>query len=205
MDYNKLATKESVERTIAALGAKNVEAFSVANSREAMEKIKELIPKGASIMNGSSVTLEQIGFVDYLKAGAHGWNNLHENILKEEDPAKRSLLRKQAALSDFYLGSVHGLAETGEFIIASNSGSQLPHIVFTSPNLIFVVSTKKIVPTLPDAIKRLEEYVFPIEDKSIMAKYNRHTFISKVVTFNRESPSSGRKVRMILVNEDLGF
>ena len=36
-------------------------------------------------MNGSSVTLEQIGFVDYLKAGAHGWNNVHAGIVAEPD------------------------------------------------------------------------------------------------------------------------
>ena len=47
-----------------------------------------------------------------------------EAILAEKDPAKQALLRTQSALSDFYLGSVHAIAETGEFIIASNSGSQ---------------------------------------------------------------------------------
>ena len=99
----------------------------------------------------------------------------------------------------------HALTEKGEFIIASNTGSQLPHIVFTSPNLIFVVSTKKIVPTLTDAITRLEDHVLPLEDKSIMDKFNIHTMLSKIVIFKRENPMMGRKVRMILVNEDLGF
>jgi hypothetical protein len=115
------------------------------------------------------------------------------------------MLRKQAVLSDYYLGSVHALAETGEFIIASNSGSQLPHIVFTSPNLIFVVGTQKIVPTLADAMKRLEEHVIPLEDKHMMVAYGAHTMDSKIVIFKHENPMMGRKVRMILVNEKLGF
>ncbi len=144
MEYNKLAVKKVTEKVIKALGERNVEALAVENKSEALEKIKEFIPQNASVMNGSSTTLEQIGFTDYLKEGKHGWNNLHEGILAEKDPAKQALLRKQAVLSDYYLGSVHALAETGEFIIASNSGSQLPHIVFTSPNLLFVVSTKKL-------------------------------------------------------------
>ncbi len=205
MKYNILAEKESIQKTIEGLRTRNIEAFLVENGNEAIEKIKEFIPAGASVMNGSSVTLEQIGFVEYLKSDTHGWNNLHKAILAEKDPAKQSLLRKQSVLSDYYLGSVHGLAETGEFVIASNSGSQLPHIVYTSPNLIFVISTKKIVPTLSEAINRLETYVLPLEDAHMKGKYGVGTTINKMVIFKGENPKSGRKIRVILINEDLGF
>ncbi len=156
-------------------------------------------------MNGASRTLEQIGFIEYLKSGQHDWNNLHAAILAEKDPAKQMILRKQAVLSDYYLGSVHALAETGEFVIASNSGSQLPHIVFTSPNLIFVVSTKKIVPTLADALQRLEKYVVPLEEQHMQQLYRVGTAPNKIVIFKGENSMLGRKVRMILVNEPLGF
>lgn len=203
--YDTLASKESIDKTVAALGERHIEAFVVGSGAEALTKIKELIPAGASVMNGASVTLEQVGFVDYLKAGTHGWNNLHEAILAEKDPAKQADLRKKSVLSDFYLGSVHALAETGEFVIASNTGSQLPHIVFTSPNLIFVVSTKKIVPTLADATARLYEHVIPLEDIRMMGKYNAHTTPNKIVIFNGENPMLGRKVRMVLISEDLGY
>jgi hypothetical protein len=80
-------------------------------------------------MQGSSVTLEEIGLIDYLKSGKHQWSNLKDGIFAEREPAKQSLLRKQATMSDHYLGSVHALAETGEFVIASNTGSQLPNVV----------------------------------------------------------------------------
>ena len=205
MDYTKLASEESVERAAAALKTKNVEPIMVRDRAEALAKIKELIPQGASVMNGSSRTLEEIGFVDYLKEGKHGWNNFHEKILEEKDKAKASALRKQATLSEYYLGSVHGLAETGEFVFGSNTGSQMPHIVFSSPNLIFVVGTQKVVPTLADALKRLEEYVVLREDENLIQKYNVHTNLSKELIFRYENPMMGRKVRMILVPEKLGF
>lgn len=205
MNYETIPTKEIVEKTAAALKERNIEALIVDTKEQALEKIKELIPKGASVMNGSSTTLEEIGFVDYLKTGTHGWNNLHEAILAEKDPAKQAELRKQAALSDYYLGSVHALAQTGEFLIASNSGSQLPNIVFTSPNLIFVVGTQKIVPTLADAMKRLEDYVVPLENQHMQKLYGVDTMLSKIVIFKHENAMMGRKVKMILVQEKLGF
>lgn len=205
MNYEELPSGEVVSRVVERLGEYGVEAFLVESGAEALEKIKSLIPQGASVMSGASKTLEQIGFVEYLKSGEHGWSNLRAPILEEKDRQKQMKLRKQATLSEYYLGSVHAVTETGEFIVASNTGSQLPNIVFTSPNLIFVVSTKKIVPTLTDAMKRLEEHVVPLEDKNILEKFNIHTMLTKILIFKRENPMMGRTVRMILVNENLGF
>lgn len=205
MNYNTLATKEIVNKTVEALQSKHIETIVVKNRIDALDTVKKLIPRGVSVMNGSSVTLEQIGFIEYLKSGTHGWNNMHATILAEKDPAKQAAIRKQAVLSDYYLGSVHALTQSGEFIIASNSGSQLPHIVFTSSNLILVVSTKKIVPTLTDAMKRLEEYVVPLEDKHMMEKFGVGTSLNKIVIFKNENPKLGRNVRMILVEENVGF
>lgn len=205
MNYDTLADEETIKKTIAALAERGMEALVVADGAEALAKIKEFIPQGASVTNGGSRTLEEIGYVDYLKSDAHGWDNLHAKIFAEPDRAKQSVLRKQATMADFYLGSVHGIAETGEFVIGSNTGSQMPSIVFNSPNLIFVAGAQKIVPSLGDAMKRLEEYVLPLEDKNIMQKHNMHTMLSKIVIFNRENPMMGRKVRMILVRQKLGF
>jgi len=205
MPYNVLANKESIDKTTAALTAKGYEVIVVKTGQDALAKIKELIPEGVSVMNGSSTTLDQIGFIELLKSGDHKWNNLHAKILEEKDQAKQNELRKQSVLSDYYLGSVHALIETGEFLIASNTGSQLPHIVYTSPNLLFVVSTKKIVPDQNEAMKRIDEHVVPLEDKRMQAAYNMGTTLNKLLHFRGEAAMLGRKIKLILVEEDLGF
>lgn len=205
MLYNQLASAESIKTTIAKLAEHNIDGIEVSSGEAAMVKIKEFIPQGASVMNGSSVTLETIGFVDYLKGDKHGWNNLHAGIVAETDPAKQAQLRQQAIHADYYLGSVHALSETGEFVIASNTGSQLPHVVFTSKNLIFVVGSQKIVPNLSEAMKRLEEYVVPLEEKHMQEKYGVGTYPSKIVIFKNEAKIIGRKILVLIVNEVLGF
>ena len=90
-------------------------------------------------------------------------------------------------------------------VIASNTGSQLPHLVFTSPNIILVVGTQKITPTLESAIRRLEEYVVPLEDKRAMGAYNSHTMNTKTLILHKENPMMGRSVKILLVKEQLGF
>lgn len=205
MDYNILASQEAVNTTAEALKKKEFEVFIVENKVQALEKIKAIIPASVSVTNGASVTLEQIGYVEFLKSGKHGWIDLNAKVNAENDKEKRAKLRKEAVTSDYYLGSVHALVQNGEFVVASNTGSQLPHIVFTSSNLIFVVSTKKIVPTIDDALRRLTEHVIPLENKHMMDLYKVGTSLNKIVIFKGESAYLGRKIRFILVKENLGF
>lgn len=207
MDYTSLATEATLQKVAAALKGGNIEARIVSDKAAALESIKELIPKGASVMNGASRTLDEIGYIEYLKSGTHGWNNLHEGVLAEKDPAKQKELRRQALLSDYYVGSVHALAETGEIVVASNSGSQLPHIAYSSPNVIFVVSTKKVVPTLADAQARLREHVMPLEDVRMKEVYGPEsgTKLNKELIIHGEATYTGRKITVLLVEENLGF
>ena len=108
LDYrlHKDSSKDVVDRAAAALKERRIEPIVVATKAEALEKIKGLIPAGASVMNGSSATLDAVGYVEYLKSGAHQWNNLHAGIVAEKDPAKQAVLRKQALSSDFYFLAV---------------------------------------------------------------------------------------------------
>ncbi len=205
MDYKLIPNDTIINKTAEALKARGVEVFVVNNRVEALAKIKELIPKGESISNGASVTLDEIGYVDYLKSGEHGWNNLHAAVIAEKDPAKQAELRNASLFAQYYLGSVHAIAETGEMVIASASGSQLPSIAFTSRNLIFVAGAQKITPTLDEAIKRLREYVIPLENDRMKDSGAAGTVLSKIYIFENEPAFMGRTVRLILVKEELGF
>jgi len=205
MAYDTLASEETVTKTIAALAGHNFHAEVVHTKEEALARIKALIPEGVSVMNGSSRTLEESGFVEYLKEGTHGWDNLHEGILKEQDPAKQARIRRETTVSDFYLGSVHAVTEEGELFFASNSGSQLPHLAFSSPNVILVVGTHKIVPTLKDIEARMNDRILPLEEVNMQQKYGVSTQWNKTLVLHNENPHMGRTVRIIFVEEVLGF
>lgn len=194
-----------MDKTLQNLKSKNYDVQVVEKAADALEAIKKIIPANASVMNGSSITLEQVGFVDFLKSGQHNWNNLHSGILQEDDPGKQNALRKQALLADYYLGSVHALTEAGEFLIASNTGSQLPHLAYSSTNLILVVGQQKIVPDLNAAMERLEKTVIPLENKRMQERMGTNTQANKILIFKNENPWMGRKIHVILVKEELGF
>jgi L-lactate utilization protein LutC len=206
MNYTQLPTQETVTKTIEALKARNIEGHSVATGADALAKVKELIPAGASVNNGSSTTLHQIGLVDYLKDSAsNGWKNLHAASITETDPEKKAAAKDAAHFADFYLGSVHALTEDGELVIASASGSQLPSIVHTAKNIIFVVSSMKIMANLEAALDRVRTHVVPLEDARMKSVNMGGTALAKIVLFEMEPAFTGRKIHVIFVNEALGF
>ena len=92
MEFNTLPSNEIMEKTSAALREHGFNAIQVNSKEEALAKVRELIPEGVSIMNGTSMTLKEIGYIDLLKSGNHKWNNLHDAILAETDPQKQELL-----------------------------------------------------------------------------------------------------------------
>jgi L-lactate utilization protein LutB len=201
----EIRNREAIERTVSSLKTNGFEPVVVSSGADALSKIKELIPAGVSVMNGASKTLEDIGFIEYLKSGEHGWNNLHAKVYAEPDRAKQGVLRKEATIADYALNSVQAVTEKGEILIASNTGSQLPAIAFNSHNIIVVVGAQKIVPDLTSAFVRLEKDVMPLEDERIKALYGINTMHAKSLILHKENPMMGRKVYVIIVEESLGF
>src|SRR5687768_13602821 len=164
MAYDTLPAPEIVQHTVESVKALGIHAEFVETKEAALERVQALIPPGCVVMTGGSVTLQQIGFEEILISGNHPWRNFKADLLAEKDPVKHSAMRREGTLAEFFLGSVNALAETGELVFASGSGSQLPAYAYTSCNVIWVAGTQKITPTLEDALRRVREYVLPLED-----------------------------------------
>jgi L-lactate utilization protein LutC len=204
MKYDTLASKEVIKRSMEALKARNVNVELVNTKEDALRKINALIPPGKEVMTGGSTTLDQIGLTDLLISGKHPWKNLKDQILSEKDPVKQMEFRKKSITSEYFLGSVHAVAQTGEVLIVNATGSSLPSYAFSSDNVIWIVGTQKIVPTLEEGFKRIREYCVPLEDKRMKSIGYAGTTIGKYLIFEREI-NENRKINLIFVNEKLGF
>ncbi len=204
MKFDTLASKETVEKTMKALKPRGINAEFVNTKEDALKRISKLIPSGKEVMTGGSTTLDQIGLTELLKSGKHPWKNLKDEILAEKNPAKQTELRKKSVTSEYFLGSVQAVAETGEIIIVNATGSALPSNSFSSDNVIWIAGTQKIVPTLDDGFKRVNEYCVPLEDKRMKSIGYPGTTVGKILIFEREI-NENRKIYLIFVNEKLGF
>ncbi len=202
-DWEKLADRETIRKAMEAVRSRGISVELAEKKEDVLKRLKEIIPAGAEVMTGGSTTLEQTGFVNLLKSGNHPWKNLKDEILSEKDEAKQAELRKRSVTAEYFLGSVHAVAETGEIVVASASGSQIPSYAFSSDNVIWIVGAQKIVPNLEQGLKRVREHSLPLEDKRMKNIGYPGSAIGKILIFEREIMP--RKVTLIFVNEKLGF
>src|SRR3989344_5149418 len=175
--YIKIPDKEELQEAVEAIKSRGINVIVVDNKEQALEKIIELIPKGMEVSNGSSTTLNEIGFIDYLKSKKHGWRNLHEEILKEKDIAKQMDLRRKSITAEYFLGSVNAIAKSGELVACDASGSRVTAYPFAAKNLILVAGTQKITSSLDKAIRRVREHVYPLENERAKKAYGMSSTI----------------------------
>jgi len=111
-------------------------------------------------MNGHSTTLEEIGFDELLSRGDHEWESLPDEIWGIDDDAERQDARREAQTAGYFLGGINAIAETGELVAADRSGSRVGAYPFAAGNVVIVSGANKIVPTLDDALDRLESVAY---------------------------------------------
>jgi L-lactate utilization protein LutC len=206
MDFNSIPDEGIIERTMKAVESRGVKTVVADTKESALSVLMGLLPEGAGVMTGASLTLKQIGFEDLLKSGNHRWHNLKGEIVAEKDPTRQSLLRKQGTLADYFLGSVHAIAETGEILVASATGSQIAPYAFSSNHCIWVAGAQKIVLTVEDGFRRIREYVLPHEDQRMKKNFGPQagSFIGKILLFEREAPYLHRSLTLILIRQPVG-
>ena len=196
------ATAESIQRTMEALAARNVEAIVVENGEAALDKLKELVPEGSEVFVNTSETLATIGYTEYMH-GNDRYVNLHDRMLAQPDPAAQREFRRKTTTADYFVGSVQAIAETGEIVIASSSGSQIGAYSYGARRVILVAGTQKICPTLAEAEARTRGWTLERHDRWLEDRGVAPTPIGKLLVMEHE-PVAGR-ITMLLVPESLGW
>ena len=196
------ASAQSIQRTIEALAARNVEAFLVESREAALAKILELVPEGSQVFVNTSETLDTIGYTEYMH-GNDKYVNLHDQMLAQPDPASQREFRRKTTTADYFVGSVQAIAETGEIVIASSSGSQIGAYSYGARRVILVAGTQKICPSLADAEARTRGWTLERHDRWLENRGVAPTPIGKFLVMEHE-PVVGR-ISMVLVPESLGW
>jgi hypothetical protein len=111
------------------------------------------IPAGATVMNGGSTTLEQIGFLDALAKGPYDW--LRPRIKAVDDPEERTRARRRATIADYFVAGINAVTAAGEIVNADGSGNRIAAYAFGAGKLFLVAGVNKIVPDIAAAFERL--------------------------------------------------
>ena len=201
-EFATTADEPRVTRTASALEANGIAVFRATDAADAKDLVMDLIPDGAQVHHGASQSLEVSGITDEIENSGR-YEPVRPKIWSMDRQTQADEIRRLSAAPDVMLGSVHAVTETGALVTASSSGSQLGPYVAGAGRVILVVGTQKIVSNLDEALRRINEYAFPLEDARAQAAYGIHSGVNKVLIINREI-APGR-ITVVFVDEVLGF
>jgi hypothetical protein len=200
--WGTLADDVRVKRTIAALEANGISVFRASDAAEAKRMVLDLVPDGSQVHQGASQSLDVVGITDEIEKSGR-YEALRPRVWSMDRKTQGDEIRRLGAAPDVMLGSVHAVTETGSLVAASMSGSQLGPYVSGAGRVILVVGTQKIVSDLEEALHRIDEYAYTLEDARAQAAYGMRSGVNKVLVINREI-TPGR-ITVVLVDEVLGF
>jgi len=203
MDYKSIPEASVMERTKLALEANNMTVVMVDNGEAAKQKVLQLVPEGSEVFTMTSVTLDSIGLAEVInQSGRYDSVRAQLNNMDREKHSRE--MRKLGAAPDYTIGSAHAVTQDGSVLIASNTGSQLAAYVYGAGKVIWVVGAQKIVPNRDAAIKRIYDYVLPLESERAHKAYGMPgSFVSKLLVVNKEVQPG--RITVVLVKEALGF
>ena len=203
MKMNSQFTEAQIDGLVEVLGQNGINTVIVETKEDAKSKVMELIPKGSEVMTMTSVTLDQTGIAGMINEGRN-----YVSLKKKLSIMDRSTQGKQmqvlGSVPEWAVGSVNALTLEGEVVFASNTGSQMAAYVYGAEHVVWVVGIQKIVNNMEVAMKRLYEYVLPLESERAHKAYGvEGSYISKILTIKREVRKG--RINLVIVREELGF
>lgn len=182
--------------------------FYFDDAASAVKKISELIPAGATVGFGGSVSVEEIGLLPALT----GRTLLHRSLFPKE---QASDVMKKMHFADWYVTSTNALTECGDFINIDGRANRVGEILNGPANIIYVLGTNKIVETIDEGIDRART-VAAVKNTRRLNKNTPCFFTGKCsycnspdtickATVIQHHPTTDKTVYAIIINENLGY
>ena len=201
-EFTQLASDERIRQTVQALEARGIRTMIAETGEEARSRVLELIPSGAEVYNSPSRTLETIGLAADIEHATR-FQSVRARIHALDHVKQRQEIRRLTASPDVLVSSVHAVTEQGQVLIASALGSQLGPAASGAGSVIWVVGAQKLVRTLEDGLRRIQEYSYPLEDERTRQTYGQPSAINKLLIVQGEMLPG--RITLVLVKQLLGF
>ncbi len=185
------------------------DAHFVKTKEEALELSKTYIKSGMSVGLGGSVSVVEIGLLDYLlnKKDITLFNQYEDGISMDENIKRR----KQGLVSDIFVTSTNALTKDGKLVNADGSGNRVAAFSYGPTNLLLIVGVNKIVENLELGFKRVMEVaaiknIDRMNKKAIsFGKEPKHNIDNIANKFSWVKADDKDRIIIILVDEELGY
>lgn len=212
MDQNRIKRNQMLgAKIVKELIARNMEAYYTDSKEEALKKALELIPEGSSISWGGSMSVNEIGLKEAVCQGNYQVYN-RDIAPTPEDKRKIELAAYDC---DYFLTSANAITEDGIMINIDGHSNRVSSIAAGPQNVLMIIGMNKVTRDVDSAMSRARNEAAPINAQ----RFNLSTPCCKTgACFDCKTPDTiccqilitrysktPQRIKVILVNEDLGF
>jgi len=200
--FVQIASDEQIAITQAALNANNIQTMVVNSGEEARQYVLSLIPEGAEVHQAASHTLEWIGLTAAIEQSGR-YQAIRPQVRKLDRMTQGREIRKLSSSPDVMLGSVHAVTEWGQVLVASGGGSQIGPYASGAGMVIWVVGAQKLVGSLEEGLRRIQEHSYVLEDERMRTAIGRGAQLNQILIINGSLQPN--RFKLVIVKEQLGF
>ena len=181
------------------------------NRQEALEKIFDMIPEGASIAWGGSSSIKQVGVLDKAANGKYVCLDRKAFSTREEE----KVIYGKICSCDYFFMSSNAITIDGELVNIDGVGNRLAFLCYGPEHVFVVAGMNKIVTNVQEGINRARNIAAPpntvrlgrntpcaVTGKCHDCQSDDCICANTVIT--RRSIPKGR-ITVFLVGEELGF
>lgn len=208
MDYQKAANRLLAEKVIKNMQSRFMEGYFCETKEEALNKALELIAEGSVVSWGGTMTMKEIGLDKALKSGNY-------TVLDRENAKDGQDIAREAFFADYYIMSANAICDDGQLINIDGNGNRCAALIFGPKNVIVIAGMNKVVQGYDAALNRARTVAAPVN----VQRFQKETGCLKTgICVNCQTPDCiccnivttrisrpAGKIKVILVNENLGF
>jgi hypothetical protein len=211
MSFVKQANANAAATILERLKKRNMEGYFCETSAEAVELALSLMPEGSSISWGGTSTVSECGLMDAIQKKNY---TLIDRSAAKTPEEKREIFVK-TVMADYYLMSTNAITMEGELINIDGFGNRVACLCAGPEHVLVIAGMNKVVNNVESGLDRIRTKAAPANT----VRLNKNTPCAKTgvcgncfapdcicsqTVITRRSGTPGR-IKVILVNEDLGF
>ena len=168
--------EKRAERVVTRLQKMNMNAIYTPTRDRALAAVMGMIPEGARVARGDSMSVDQVGVIEELKK-----RNRNEIIDPfERDTEGYTILKgkerfhaqRMAFLADVFITGANAITLDGKVVSTDGVGNRVAPVIFGPEKVILVIGANKIVSDMESALRRIREIAAPINAKRHALKHH---------------------------------
>jgi hypothetical protein len=220
--------RQKAQKVIENLQKRNMNARYCMDKKEALATVMELIPPGAVVARGDSISLDQICFP--AEIARRGQNAVIDPFTTDEtghwpDEKERQKMMRETFFADVFITGTNALTQDGRLVNVDGHGNRVSAMIFGPAKVILVIGVNKIVKDLEEALERVRRYAAPLNARRHVEKHhseglsnlpcvktgscvdcrNDWRICNYTVIIDGAMPSHQGRINVVLVGEELGI